>query len=394
MKVLFISNGHGEDLNAGLIIDALQQQAPSVSLAALPLVGIGQAYLQRHIPVIAPTQAPPSGGLVYTSAATWLKDIAGGLVTLTLKQWRALRRQQHQFDLIMAVGDSIPLMFAYLSGRPYLSLLVANSSYYEGKLRLPVTMDWWLTHRRCLGAIAKDNLTAQDLCQQRIPAGCLGYPIMDALQTSPIPLSPNSSPLIALLPGSRLPEALHNLSQLLPLCVALNQSQPMTFWGALVPAFTPSVLQQFAQKQGWQYCPDSSCLTQGNCTIHLSTQRFADILTQADLVLGMAGTAVEQAVGLGKPVLQLPGRGPQFTYAFAEAQMRLLGPSVTTIGRSPDELDLIPQATRAALKILGDSAYLQVCQQNGRERIGSAGASQVIARHILEALEDSVMIQM
>jgi hypothetical protein len=42
----------------------------------------------------------------------------------------------------------------------------------------------------------------------------------------------------------------------------------------------------------------------------------------------MAGTAAEQAVGLAKPVLQLPGQGPQFTASFAEAQRRLLGPTV------------------------------------------------------------------
>jgi len=42
----------------------------------------------------------------------------------------------------------------------------------------------------------------------------------------------------------------------------------------------------------------------------------------------MAGTAAEQAVGMAKPVLQLPGQGPQFTAGFAEAQRRLLGPTV------------------------------------------------------------------
>ena len=52
------------------------------------------------------------------------------------------------------------------------------------------------------------------------------------------------------------------------------------------------------------------------------------MLQQSDLVIGMAGTAIEQAVGLAKPVLQVPGQGPQFTAAFAEAQRRLLGPTV------------------------------------------------------------------
>ena len=56
---------------------------------------------------------------------------------------------------------------------------------------------------------------------------------------------------------------------------------------------------------------------------------FADILQQSSLVIGMTGTAVEQAVGLGKPVITVPGNGPAFTYRFAEAQHRLLGNSVT-----------------------------------------------------------------
>lgn len=34
-------------------------------------------------------------------------------------------------------------------------------------------------------------------------------------------------------------------------------------------------------------------------------------------------------VGQGKPVFTIPGRGPQFTAAFAEAQSRLLGESVS-----------------------------------------------------------------
>lgn len=34
-------------------------------------------------------------------------------------------------------------------------------------------------------------------------------------------------------------------------------------------------------------------------------------------------------VGQGKPVFTIPGEGPQFTAAFADAQSRLLGESVS-----------------------------------------------------------------
>ncbi|MGA1621843.1 MAG: lipid-A-disaccharide synthase-related protein [Synechocystis sp.] len=378
MKLLLISNGHGEDLNGGLICDELRRRSPSLQLAALPLVGAGTAYQKRQIPLIAPVQPLPSGGLVYTSTMTWVRDILGGLLSLTLKQIRALRRQRQQFDLVLAIGDSISLMFAYLSGRPYVSFLVANSSYYEGKLRLPFTMHWWLKSPRCLGAIAKDEFTAQDLRKQGINARCLGYPIMDALSPSGHSLKTDQTePLIALLPGSRVPEALRNLAQLLPLCAALTRQIPLTFWAALVPAITPAQLTAIAKEQGWQY--ENHQLSQDNCVIQVSWDKFADILHQSDVVLGMAGTAIEQAVGLGKPVVQIPGYGPQFTYAFAEAQMRLLGCSVTTIGKNPDEPGLIPQSIDKILAILSDKDYQARCRQNGLERIVQAVASQAIA---------------
>ncbi|MBE9239638.1 hypothetical protein IQ217_02175 [Synechocystis salina LEGE 00031] len=382
MKILFISNGHGEDLNAGLIIDALQGRSPEFDLFALPLVGEGKAYQQRGISIIAPTQPLPSGGLIYTGFLTWWQDIVGGLVGLTIKQIKALLKQKHQFDLIVAIGDIVPLAFARLSGKPYLSFLVANSSYYEGRLPLPFTVAWCLKSRHCLGAIAKDHLTAEDLGQRGINIRCLGYPIMDALQPTGQPLQRHSNTLIALLPGSRVPEALNNLGQLLPLCGAIAQEKVLDFWAALVPAVTVEHLQTLAVEHGWQYHGDR--LERGNCTIHLSWQQFADILQQADLVLGMAGTAVEQAVGLGKPVLQIPGRGPQFTYGFAEAQMRLLGRSVTTIGQNPQAANLISQASQKALEILADHHYQQSCRQNGQERIGPPGGSLAIANYIAE----------
>ena len=109
---------------------------------------------------------------------------------------------------------------------------------------------------------------------------------------------------------------------------------------------------------------------------------FADIITNCDLVLGMAGTAVEQAVGLGKPVIQLPGKGPQFTYAFAEAQMRLLGISVTTIGKRYNDPNLFTKVAQRIQTILKDDNYLKKCVDNGQERVGKPGGAMEIAQAI------------
>ena len=89
----------------------------------------------------------------------------------------------------------------------------------------------------------------------------------------------------------------------------------------------------------------------------------------------MAGTATEQMVGLGKPVITIAGNGPQFTRQFAEEQADLLGCSINLI-------DKPAQAAEVLQKILQDPDYFQEVNLNGLERMGQAGASLRIAKHI------------
>ena len=105
----------------------------------------------------------------------------------------------------------------------------------------------------------------------------------------------------------------------------------------------------------------------------------------------MAGLAVDQAVALGKPVIQIPGEGPQFNYAFAEAQDRLLGISAQTIGTGPASSTTLVEAARCLQKTLKDADYLTACVDNGRDRLGIPGASQRIAQLILDNLQSGLI---
>jgi len=97
----------------------------------------------------------------------------------------------------------------------------------------------------------------------------------------------------------------------------------------------------------------------------------------------MAGTATEQCVGLGKPVVTLAGAGPQFDRRFALAQERLLG--------SPS-IKLAEDVTDAAEKLAGlllpcpDESALGLARRNGLERMGLPGASEKIADEVLRIL--------
>ena len=375
-SLLFLSNGHGEDLNGSLILAALQRQYPQVSCLALPLVGQGQAYRRLGVSLIAPTQTLPSGGMIYTHPLNWLKDLGGGLLTLTYGQIKALRSYRSHLQGCAVIGDVVPLAFAYFSGRPFVAFLVSTSSYYEGHLQLPLLTTFFLRSRQCRGILTRDSLTAADLQARGFrQAQFLGYPIMDGLEPRGQILPwQGEKGKIALLPGSRLPEALENLALQLQLCQALQAQQPLHFAAALVPSITVQDLKNLAQRHHWHY-QEPGFLQRGDCRVFCAWDSFNDILATCDLVLGMAGTAVEQAVGLGKPVLQIPGAGPQFTYAFAEAQMRLLGPGVITL---PPAVPLA-QAVPLILKILADGEFLNLCSRQGQERVGPPGGSGAIA---------------
>lgn len=118
---------------------------------------------------------------------------------------------------------------------------------------------------------------------------------------------------------------------------------------------------------------------------------FAAVVQQSDLLLSMTGTAAEQAVGLGKPVLQLVGQGPQFTVSFAEAQRRLLGPSLACSDGEPgSKASLAGTAALATglLTALADPAFAERCRRNGLERIGGPGGAARMVREIHAVLSD------
>ncbi|MFM7883778.1 MAG: lipid-A-disaccharide synthase-related protein [Microcystis panniformis] len=382
-QVLFLSNGHGEDLNASLIVGELQKIQPQLSIAALPLVGEGKAYQKLPVPIIAPTATMPSGGIIYTNPFNWIKDIGAGLIGLTIKQIQAAFKVSKNCDLLIAVGDIVPIAIAGLTGRPFVAFIVSTSSYYEGTIKLPLLTELCLRSDKCLRVFTRDKYTATDLQNRGIKKAIFaGYPIMDVLTPTGKDLELDSQiPMIALLAGSRLPEALSNLALQLQVCEEIVKIKPMQFRAAIIPSIRETDLENLAKQEGWHYL-GAGKLEKNGALLYCYRDAFADILHHCDACLAMAGTAVEQAVGLGKPVLQIPGFGPQFTYPFAEAQMRLLGESVITIGKKPTEVNLFKNAAVKIVDILADSQYLHRCLENGKIRVGESGGSRNIAEEI------------
>ncbi|RCJ21922.1 hypothetical protein A6770_04625 [Nostoc minutum NIES-26] len=434
LQLLVLSNGHGEDIIAVRILQELQQQLNPPDIFALPLVGEGHAYQQLHIPCIGSVRTMPSGGFIYMDGRELIRDVRGGLLQLTFSQIKAIRRwvsSQKRLGnkrAILAVGDIVPLLFATLSGANYAFVGTAKSEYYvrnevgllprkskaarwenfSGSIYHPWER-WLMSRRRCRAVFPRDSLTTEILKQWSIPAFDLGNPMMDGLKPTVSPQQFYSAdvqqqelarPLvITLLPGSRAPEAYTNWKVIMLAVSALmasfqeqdaifHTSRSLVFLGAIAPGLDCNILSQTLRSQSWQLhsespilLPDPNTLIfkQRNAYLLLTQQAYNECLHWGDVAIAMAGTATEQFVGLGKPAIAIPGDGPQYNPAFAEAQSRLLGSSLILV-EQPIE---VANVMRSLFK---EPDSLQIIAENGMRRMGKPGAARRIAECLLERL--------
>ena len=382
-RILLLSNGHGEDLSGALLAQELQHQGHNVQ--ALPLVGLGSAYQKAGVPLLGRSHEFSTGGIGYTSLRGRLTEIAQGQVLYLLRRLIRLMRHRRRFDLILVVGDVIPVIAAWLSHRPVATYLVAYSSHYEGRLRLPWPCAALLKSRRFRAVYSRDQRTAEDLSSQlQRPVSFLGNPFMDSVLTA-APTPPTSTQHIALLPGSRRPELEQNLQLLLQLIELLPNTQACNVDLALVASLEDDSLRRLSERSGWRL-ENGVLHRDGALAINVRRGAFRAVLQRSNLVIGMAGTASEQAVGLAKPVLQLPGQGPQFTAAFAEAQRRLLGPTVFCAPGQTGSREALVATAELAMVLLErsrrDPAFRQQCLREAQQRLGEAGGGLRMAAAI------------
>ncbi len=403
--LLVISNGHGEDLIALKILEALHRRQPAWRLKVLPLVGEGRCFqtaeregwLQR----IGPGAHLPSGGFSNQSFKALLSDLLAGLPLLTWRQWRSLRKTRHDLAGILAVGDLLPLLMAWNSRLPYGFIGTPKSDYtwtsgpgraLSDRYHALKGSEWdpweWhlMKHRLCRLVSARDRLTARGLRRHGVKADSPGNPMMDGFCRTSAPQSLERCRRILLLCGSRMPEALSNFRRLMSALVQLQSPVPVAVLAAMGSAPAHHELRPLLEELGFRHCPPPSadlgateCWVRGPLLLLLGPGRFGQWASWGEAGVATAGTATEQLVGLGIPALSLPGRGPQFTQGFAQRQSRLLGGAVR-ICNSEEELG------RRLDQLLNNPQLQHEMGRVGRQRMGPAGGSDAIAKQVIQQL--------
>ena len=359
-RILMVSNGHGEDLIACRLMTEMQ----NCDIQVLPLAGIGAAYKALgYTPLI--THPPmPSGGFI-RSFRDLRKDVAAGVLGTLRQARKKVKQHAKTVDLVIAVGDVFCLAMAAWGHRtPVYFLPTAKSDTFMPHSRL---------ERRFIKHFAKrtytrDAVTAKGLSTHGLNAVYLGNPMMDGLWQTQSPLTfSEDKPVLALVPGSR-DEAYLNLVYMLDIA----QHAQLEYGCHVVWAKSPELsLTQFIShypNNTWSFGPQGTWLRACHgMMIHIVTH-FPDVLAVADVVIGLSGTANEQALYVGKPVYAFEGFGPQSTLKRFEEQKALMGGGLhivtprdheailTAVGQSLNTRHQMPAAPpkKASAAIWGD----------------------------------------
>ncbi|MDR7485159.1 MAG: lipid-A-disaccharide synthase-related protein [Armatimonadota bacterium] len=371
-RILFVSNGVSEDLIASRILASLPPEG--VTVTAYPLVGRG--LYPPTVPLLDPRSDLPSGGFSFRAGMRGLRaDLAAGIVGLWRAQRRTLAAQRGRFDLVVAVGDVYCLWMAHFASREVIFVSTADSIHTGGF----GTQARWIIRRHARQTFARDPETAAALAAHGLLAVSVGNVMMDQLDLTGETFGwPPQTPVVTLLPGSRR-DAPENAVLIARAAGAIaDEIGDVGFLMAVAPTVSEAALRDRLCALTSAPASRDGDVAIGSARLHL-TRSFPDAVARAWVVLGMAGTAHEQAAGLGRPVVAFPGPSAQFGPAFLTTQHRLLGDA------------LVPtrnwrEAAAAVVRLLRDPEERRRRGEIGKARMGPPGAAQRIADDLVKLL--------
>lgn len=383
MKIVIVSNGHGEDTLGATLGSALL--AEGLEVCALPLVGRGKAYESAGFAVHGPRLEMPSGGFVHDKPGAFLEDVRSGLLPMVAEQYHTLRRLSAETSATLAVGDWYCLCVASLFGaRPLFQMqsLVSVRNWQGGVL--PWSRPYGLLERllmRCTTRVyPRDTESAEWLRQHGVSnLEYLGNPMLDAV-TGEAALEA-LPPYLMLLPGSRT-DAYESLPKMLEACRLLRDTDltPVVAWAGL-PVDGRILGEGWRLEETGNGAGETHRLVHADGTaVALAQRAFKTVLSGAKLALSTAGAAAEQTAGHGVPLVAFPTSGPQFTPTFAANFKQLLGEALELTRSNPATIE------GAARALLEQPERYGAAVAAGRRVMGEPGATRRIARDIAERL--------
>ncbi len=379
MRVLFVTNGHGEAAIADRIALELRALRPDAVPDHLALVGDRPVEVMRDV---GPRQAMPSGGLIAMgNARNLVRDLRAGLLALTRRQVKFLRGVRGDYDVVVAVGDAYALIIASFAKAPTVfvgsakSVDVAPYGPFEARVLA-----------RAAARFVRDDATAAALRRRGVEAD-VANAIVDLFaspRSSTVePAVAGFAPCLALFPGSR-ESAYDDALFLLRIVGALSVCRSKL--GAVLsiaPGLDAARFAEQARADGWdeQHSPDESIpfvlLRDGRVLVRGWRGPIGPPLQYAALVLGQAGTANEAAAAAGVPVVAFARERDRKSRWYRERQRGLLDGALAVVSGSFD------RAVAEVAAILDDPQRRRRMGEIGRARMGAPGGARRIAERIV-----------
>jgi uncharacterized protein (TIGR03492 family) len=372
-RLLFISNGYGEDSIAAEII---RQLPDGVVAEAYPTIGEGLAY--RNIcAVVGPRAEVASEGWRNVKGSV-LRDLFTGTPATILPGLAFGRRIRRHYDRVVVVGDIVGVAGCFACG---ISGVVYLDVYKTGYGRLYSPLERWLIRRTAATTFCRSDRLAAPLRQAGMDGRCAGNVMMDAISYGEYDFAARRTrpTAVALLPGSRQYTVESFALQIGALRRLPADKRPDIF---LAAAGSVS-LEALAKGAGLIVkgpitgeAGDGGALVDGELVVHVARGAAGNLIEGADVVLSQAGTATIQALGLGRPVITFINRRDRKSRVADEAA--LFGEARLVL---PAEVDRVAAALEGLLDSPDERRRLG---EIGRVRIGSPGAIHAIIDAILE----------
>jgi uncharacterized protein (TIGR03492 family) len=320
ISIRVISNGHGEDLIAARIISSLGLGA--YEFHAFPLVGPGHAFLDLGIPPKIRQASMPSGGFLLRFKDI-VSDLKSGLLMQFQKQRGSLNAAKADYQIV--VGDVFALFMASSKHKmPTIFFPTAKSERAIPHYKLELMY----IRKHADIVFPRDIETHERFIQQGIPSQFFGNPMFDGMVSN---AAKAAGITVALLPGSRK-EALKNMSLMLSIISKLRLNRLYSFVFSISPHIRYSELKLVINDLPWVLEKDDVGylfkFSQAEIRVRVS-YAFFDVLQLASVVLGLAGTANEQAMHANRYLISFIGAGPQSTKQRFQQQHQLIAGALT-----------------------------------------------------------------
>jgi uncharacterized protein (TIGR03492 family) len=370
--ILFISNGLGEDSMSSEIIRGLPVSQPA---HAYPMIADGSAF-NGLCDVVGPRSYVPSQGWRH---ARWsvLRDFTAIAASIP-PAIRFLRRSRQQYDRVAVVGDTSAVILGAIAGLRvdiYVDVFKTGYAHQYSQLEL------WAIKQTVKKVFCRDGTLASRLQSHGIDAVSHGNIMLDTVTRADIELLnfDGKNHVVGLLPGSRAttPEAfalqidaLEVVARRLKILVLMAVAD-----GIDIRSLADSSRLAFEPYTGSNAHRMGRLAGRG---LHVNLFRAAagNVMEASNIVLSQAGTATQQALGLGKPVITY--YPPEHRKKRMDDEQALMGEARILLPPDPNMI------ARETIRLLRDSKERVRLGEIGRERLGGPGTLDAVIQELLK----------